>query len=63
MRFVTAAEAVASISSRQRVFVQGAAATPGVLVAALAARAAELLDVEIEQLHTEGPAPSSPSWS
>jgi acyl-CoA hydrolase len=57
MRFVTTAEAVASISSRQRVFVQGAAATPGVLVAALAARAAELLDVEIVQLHTEGPAP------
>ncbi len=57
MRTSTAAAAVAAIASRQRVFVQGGAATPQRLVAALTARASELVGVEIVQLHTEGPAP------
>ncbi|MBK8100146.1 MAG: acetyl-CoA hydrolase/transferase family protein [Planctomycetes bacterium] len=57
MRTVTAAEAVALIRSGQRVFIQGAAATPQRLVQALAARATELRAVEIVHLHTEGPAP------
>ncbi len=50
-------EAVACVRSGQRVFVHTAAATPKRLVAALAARAPELRDVEMIHLHTEGDAP------
>src|SRR5690606_1556989 len=57
MRVVSAEEAVSTIASGQRVFIQGAAATPQRLVAAMTARARELRDVEIVHLHTEGPAP------
>lgn len=53
---VSAAAAVAPIRSGDRVFVQGAAATPNHLLAALAERAPELRDVEVVSLHTEGPA-------
>jgi acyl-CoA hydrolase len=49
-------EAVACVRSGQRVFVHTAAATPQRLVAALAARAAELRNVEMIHLHTEGEA-------
>jgi acyl-CoA hydrolase len=52
----SAAEAVATIRSGQRVFVQGVAAAPHVLLDALVARAGELEHVEIVHLHTEGPA-------
>jgi acyl-CoA hydrolase len=57
MRTVSADRAVADIRSGQRVFVHSVAAAPQRLVAALAARAPELEDVEIYQLHTEGAAP------
>lgn len=57
MKRVTAAEAVASIGSGEQVFVQGAAATPTVLLTALAERARALKDVRVLHLHTEGPAP------
>jgi 4-hydroxybutyrate CoA-transferase len=57
MQILTAAEAVASIRSGQQVFVQGGAATPTVLLAALTNRAQELTDVGIVHFHTEGPAP------
>jgi acyl-CoA hydrolase len=57
MRIVTAAEALASIRSGQQIFVQGGAATPSVLLDALAARAPELEDVRVVHLHTEGPGP------
>jgi len=57
MRVVSAAEAVAGITSGQQVFVQGGAATPTPLIEALVARAAELRDVGILHVHTEGPAP------
>ena len=57
MRIVSAAEAVASIRSRQRLFVHGGAATPSVLLDALVARAGDLEDVGIVHMHTEGPAP------
>lgn len=53
----SAAEAVRSIESHQRVYIHGMAAAPRELIRALVARAAELRDVEIVQLHTEGPAP------
>ncbi|MCU0866016.1 MAG: 4-hydroxybutyrate CoA-transferase [Planctomycetes bacterium] len=55
--WTTAAAAVARIVSGNRVFVHGGAATPTVLLQALAARAAELRGVELVHLHTEGDAP------
>ncbi|MBM4061413.1 MAG: acetyl-CoA hydrolase/transferase family protein [Planctomycetes bacterium] len=57
MRFQSAADAVRLVQSGQRVFVHGGAATPGILLRALAARAPELRAVELVQLHTEGGAP------
>ena len=57
MRIVSPGEAVAGISSGQRIYLQCAAATPTVLLDALVARAADLADVEVVHLHTEGPGP------
>src|SRR4051812_31174299 len=57
MRIVTAAEAVAGISSGQQIYLQCAAATPSVLLDALVARAPELRDVGVIHLHCEGPGP------
>jgi acyl-CoA hydrolase len=50
----TAAEAVKIINSGDRVFVHGVAAAPRVLIEAMVDRAAELRDVELVHLHTEG---------
>jgi 4-hydroxybutyrate CoA-transferase len=55
---VSADQAVAAVRSGHRVFVQGAAATPHHLLAALAKRSAELSDVELVHLHTEGDDPT-----
>ncbi|HEY3336800.1 MAG TPA: acetyl-CoA hydrolase/transferase C-terminal domain-containing protein [Candidatus Limnocylindrales bacterium] len=57
MRIVTPQEAVAGIRSGEQIYLQCAAATPEVLLAALVARAPELRDVSIVHLHTEGPGP------
>ncbi|MFY9345934.1 MAG: 4-hydroxybutyrate CoA-transferase, partial [Planctomycetota bacterium] len=57
MRFVPAVEAIGLVRSGQRVFVHGGAATPAVLLAALAQRATGLRGVELVHLHTEGEAP------
>ena len=57
MRIVDPAEAFAGLESGQQVFVQGAAATPTLLLQALAERATDLRDVGVVHLHTEGPAP------
>jgi len=57
MHIGTPAEAVAGIKSGQQIYVQCAAATPSVLLDALAARASELQDVKVVHLHTEGPGP------
>lgn len=46
--------ALAAVASRQRVFVQGAAATPTALLDALVAEAPRLHDVELMHLHTDG---------
>lgn len=56
-KYVTAEEAVKEVKSGQRVYVQAAAAAPTILTNALTARAAELRDVEMCHLHTEGEAP------
>lgn len=57
MRVVSADEAVAGIRSGDQLYVQCAAATPEVLLAALVARVPELRDVSVVHLHTEGPGP------
>lgn len=56
LKIVSAEEAVANIKSGNRVFIQGAAMTPTVLVEALCNRYQELEDVELLHLHTEGEA-------
>lgn len=53
----TAREAVEVVQSGHRIFVQGACATPTVLIEALVERGDELRDVEIVHLHTYGPTP------
>jgi len=55
-RAVSPAEAVAGLRSGTNIFLHGAAATPTVLVEALAARR-DLENVRIYHLHTAGPAP------
>src|SRR3954451_6373761 len=57
MRIVTPEEASAGIRSRDQVYVQCAAAVPEILLGALVGRAAELEDVSLVHLHTEGPGP------
>ncbi|MBR9914758.1 MAG: acetyl-CoA hydrolase/transferase family protein [Algicola sp.] len=54
---VSAEEAVKVITSNNRVYIQAAAAAPQALIKAMTARHEELRNVEICQLHTEGPAP------
>ena len=49
----TADEAVAAVRSGMRIFIHGAAATPGTLLDALARRT-DLTDVTLYHLHTEG---------
>lgn len=56
LNIVTKEEAVSHIKSGNRVFIQGAAMTPTVLINALCERHAELQDVELLQIHTEGEA-------
>lgn len=53
----SALEAVSSIQSGDNVFLHTGGAVPTVLVEAMVARAGELRDVNIYQMHTEGPAP------
>ncbi len=54
---VSAEEALKIVKSNDKIYLQAAAAVPTVLVNALADRHEELRNVEICQLHTEGPAP------
>ncbi|TVZ07573.1 acyl-CoA hydrolase [Cellulophaga sp. RHA_52] len=56
MNIVSAAQAAKSIKSGNRVFLQGAAMTPNVLIDALCNRYEELKNVEIVSIHTEGQA-------
>lgn len=56
-KYVSAEEAVKVVKSGDRVYVQAAAATPTILTKALTERYAELRNVEICHLHTEGEAP------
>lgn len=56
---VTSEAAVRLIESGNRIYIHGMAAAPQELIRAMTARAIELRDVEIVQLHTEGIAPYS----
>lgn len=56
LKIVTAEEAVATVRSGNRIFFQGAAMTPTVLIDTLCERYQSLEDVEIMQMHTEGQA-------
>ncbi len=59
-----AAEAVSVVAAGDRVYVQGACATPVPLIEALVARGDALRGVEITHLHTHGPAPyTDPRWA
>ena len=53
---VSAEEAAKHITSEQRVYIQGAAMTPAVLIEAMCNRYDELHDIEILHMHTEGEA-------
>ncbi len=53
----TLEEAVTTVQSGDRIFVQGACSTPTPLLEALVARGETLHDVEITHLHTYGPTP------
>jgi acyl-CoA hydrolase len=57
MQVTSAERAVEAVRSEQRIYLQGTSATPHVLLGAVTARAAELRDVRIIHLHTEGSAP------
>lgn len=57
--FVSAEEAVKLIKSNDRIFIQGGAATPNLLIDAMIKRHLELENVEICHMHTEGAAPYS----
>lgn len=57
MRTGTIEEAVSHVKSGDRVFFQGAAMTPNILIHGLCERYNELKDVELFQIHTEGDAP------
>lgn len=57
MQIVTADQAVSHIRSGDHVFVQGAAAVPQALLAALVERAPAVRDVTVTHLHIDGPAP------
>lgn len=56
MKISSANEAVFIVKSGDRVFFQGAAMTPNILIEALCDRYKELENVEIFQIHTEGDA-------
>lgn len=63
-KFISSENAVKIVKSGWRIYVQAAAAAPSDLTTALTNRAAELHDVEICHLHTEGPAPyANPEFS
>lgn len=54
MKIVSAQEAVSVVKSNDRVFFQGAAMTPNVLIDSLCDRYQELKNVDIVQIHTHG---------
>ena len=56
MKIVSDQQAVSVVKSGDRVFFQGAAMTPNLLIDKLCERYEELDDIKIIQIHTDGPA-------
>lgn len=56
LRIISEQEAVSHVKSGDRIFIQGAAMTPNILIEALCKRNNELKEVEVIHMHTEGPA-------
>lgn len=56
LKIISPTEAVSNIQSGQRIFLQGAAMTPNVLINALCEDYERLKNVELFQIHTEGDA-------
>lgn len=56
MKIVSVEEAVSYVKNNDRVFFQGTAMTPNVLINALCERSSELTNIEITQIHTHGEA-------
>jgi len=56
LKIVSPQEAVKVVNSNQRVFVQGAAMTPNLLIDTLCDRYNELKNIEVMHMHTEGEA-------
>ncbi len=56
MKIVSAAEAASMVKSGDRIFFQGAAMTPNILIDAICDQYKELKNVEIISIHTEGDA-------
>ncbi len=56
LKIVTAKEAVSIVNSNNRIFFQGAAMTPNLLIDTLSERYLELNNVQIIQIHTHGEA-------
>ncbi|MEE9364070.1 MAG: acetyl-CoA hydrolase/transferase C-terminal domain-containing protein [Cellulophaga sp.] len=56
LKIVSATKAVQAVNSGDRIFFQGAAMTPSILINSLCDRYHELNNVEIVQMHTEGEA-------
>ncbi len=54
MKIVSAQEAVSDVKSNDRIFFQGAAMTPNILIDALCDRYQELENIDIVQIHTHG---------
>lgn len=54
IKYISKEKAVSIVSSGDRVFFQGAAMTPLILIDALSERYQELNNVEIVQMHTDG---------
>lgn len=57
MKYTSAEAAVELIKSNNKVFIHSVACAPQILIAAMTARATELRNVQLYNLHTEGPAP------
>lgn len=64
MKVSSLEKALGCVQSGSRIYVHGMAAAPQALIRGLVSRSTELRNVEIVQLHTEGPAPYvSPEYS
>ena len=56
-KYVSAEKAIAIVKPGDKLFIQTAAAAPQQLIKALTARANDLNNITIYQMHTEGDAP------